>query len=532
MQRMTRKNTHTISTPGDSRTGFTRTGRYLRTTLAAVAFATWTLAFVSSGTAQVVQADFDYEASGFVVPAGMTTGQMDGGVMQVGYYPTAAGSSCAAGGCDTGGCDGGCDSMGCNGGGILGDAAVTGGVLRHLAGSGMACGGCGTSGCGFCGGLSNMRHMCIFCRGAGCSVCQMIQQNGRGGPCGLFGIGAGGIYSMLSSIQPYSKAGLCAQRWYDASLEGMFLTHSSGSTGNVNGLTSRGISGPIVLGIDDTDAGGDLEAGFRLSGAVMLGGAGSNIEATWVGEHEWSSEATAFGNGPELFSFISEFGTSPLNGYDDSDRSLQQSVKSTSEFDSVELNYRRRTVTPCCRFQTSWLFGLRYIRYDDSLIYSTLGENNNTVNASLPRFFNSHSRNENKMFGAQAGGDIWWNINPGISLGLGGKLGLLKNDIDSVATYTSNSLDPLATPGTVSFVDGDQDTTVMGEFEIKMIYRLTHSWTVRSSYYLLGVDDVAFGTVDVNRIRQFVTANPVGASQSGMDSLTVQGFSIGGEYVW
>ena len=72
----------------------------------------------------------------------------------------------------------------------------------------------------------------------------------------------------------------------------------------------------------------------------------------------------------------------------------------------------------------------------------------------------------------------------------------MQNDAKRQTILTGNSLDPLATPGTVALNDTERDGTVMGEFEATMIYRFTHSWSFRTSYYAVAVDDVAFATVD------------------------------------
>ena len=68
------------------------------------------------------------------------------------------------------------------------------------------------------------------------------------------------------------------------------------------------------------------------------------------------------------------------------------------------------------RFQSSWLVGLRYVRFDSTLNYSTRGALNNSQSSNLPRFFSSNDRVKNNLFGPQAGVDLWWNVRPGINL--------------------------------------------------------------------------------------------------------------------
>ncbi len=515
--------------------------------LAGFTFALIGLASLSGKFAysQVVHADADYEAAGYVTPAGMVPPTMyQGSVQPVGFFSGSPASSCDAyGGCDSYGyAPTGCDSCGCSNGGCDGASGHwwgSGGILGRLAnGEGCGCasclGGCCTScfgGGGSSGsGLSSLRHFCIFCRGSGCEACQLV--------------GNGQILGMLGALLPYSEAGICAQRWYDLSAEAVFLGHNSGGfTGDV---TSQGIAGPRVLSIADADAGGDLQAGARLSGALIFG-AGGNIEGTWMGGQKWNSTASFTDPNydpnnalsvPGLFSFISNFGDLPTTGaggFDDTDRSITQSVNASSDFNSFELNYRRRTVGPYCRFQGSWLAGLRYVRYNDGLLYSTTGTINNTGNANLPRFFSSDERTENKLFGAQLGFDLWWNVVAGVNLGIGAKGAWMQNDIDRQSVLTANSIGPNATPGTATVVGGDQNGTVLGEFEAKMVYRLTHSWSLRTAYYAVAIDEIAFSGIDVDNSRIFANVNnnaPLTSRPVTFDSLVLQGFSIGAEYIW
>ena len=489
------------------------------------------------GQAPMVRhADADFEASGYVTPAGMVPpsmyrGAVSGGpIQQVGYSSPCDGGYCGTGGCDSCGPMAYGEAMAC---GLYGGAGCD-----SYGGCGSCGGNCGPLGCGgilgkltshgSADGLSPLCHLCVFCRGGGCGACQFI--------------GKGYLLGAIQALLPYTEAGLCAQRWYDISAEAVFLSHNNG-TGNFattsQGPDVRDINGalisaaPRVLNVADADSGGDLEAGFRLS-AAMIFGAGGNLEGTYLGSQTWDSSASVADPGFGLFSFISNFGTDPLNGFDDTDRSRLQTITTSSEFHSGELNYRRRTVGPYCRFQGSWLVGLRYLRFDNGVGYSTLGANDNTVNANLPRFFSSNEDVKNNLFGAQAGFDLWWNMIPGINVGFGMKGAWVQNDIDHRTLLTANSLGGGGTPGTQLVEDSTQDTTVVGEMEAKVVYRLSHSWSIRSAYYLIAVQDAAFAGVDVDTIRNFVDPinNPNPQRDLITDDLVLQGFSLGAEYIW
>ncbi|MFG0262092.1 MAG: hypothetical protein ACF788_06865 [Novipirellula sp. JB048] len=478
---------------------------------------------------RVVHADADYDASGYVTPAGMVPPAMyPGPLMPVGFNAPLdcdghcdADGSCdlSSGGCPSGGCPGGCEGSECSevyDPGIFGQRGRCGLLGGGLGARMTACGGCAHPSCRACGGLTNARFFCLFCRGGGCEACQFL--------------GRGYLLGALGSLLPYQEAGRGAQRWYDFSAEALFLSHRNGNGSGV--VTTQGISGTPVLRLGDTDD-DELEAGMRLS-AAMIFGAGGNLEFTYMGGHEWESVAAANDPGGQLYSVISDFGVTPAGGFDDTDRSLRQSLANDSGFDSFELNYRRRTVGPYNRFQGSWLFGLRHIRYDDRLIYSTIGRDLSGGPNDL-RFFTSSDRNKNRLFGPQTGFDLWYNVMPGINLGIGLKGAWMQNDIKRNSFLAFNSQAPLATPGSVEFNDGNQDTTVMGELETTLLYRLSHSWTLRSSYHVIGIDEVRFGAFDSENIRNFaagIPGEPPSANRTQTDDLVIQGFSVGAEYIW
>ncbi len=454
------------------------------------------------------QASPDFEASGYVVPAGMVSPEQypSAGpqVPSSGPYPLSPGmddSGVAPAGYMSG-CDGGCFDSGQYGG--TGDCSCAGG------------GGCGLLGGGGCGLLGG--------GGIRSRLRSLHYKSGFDDLCYLFG----GVPMTLRALLPYSEAGQCAQRWYDVSAEATYLGHNRLGPSRTVTTLGTGLDNP-VLNLADVGS-TDLEAGFRLS-AAMIFGPGGNLEVTYIGNNDWHQRAAVTDPDAGLFSFISEFGTAPLNGFDDTDRSLRQSLDMESTFHSGEVNYRRRTVGPNCRFQASWLVGLRYLRYDNGLLYAALGEEDNTVNEDLPRFFSTNDVVKNDLAGAQIGGDLWWNVIPGVNLGVGAKGAWLNNDIDRRTTLTANSIDA-GGAGEESVTSGGSDSTVAGELEATAVYRLSHSWSLRSSYYLLAIEDVAVGTADAQTVRGFVQEGPAPEPDLVHDRLVIQGVTFGAEYLW
>lgn len=471
-------------------------------------YAVYTQPTVVNAANPIQQADFepDYEASGFVSPAGMPSPEAYfQSVEQAGFFgngPIAArlggGHAPMMGGHQAYGCssctDAGCGPSGCGMGGC--------------GGSGCGTGGCGASGL-FTGGY---RPMCLFCANSGCGVCN--------------GIGQFSPLAALRYLMPYGDAGLSVQRWYDFSADVMFLETSGAGGGQV--LTTQGIGGAPVLRAGDADDDG-LAVGARLSIAFIVG-PGGNIEVTYLGGNRWEDEASVSDGTMNLFSFLSDFGNAPFGGFQDTDESLMQSAATLATFHSGEVNYRRRTVGPYGRFQWSGLGGIRYMRYDSDFDYMTLGDNNTAVPPRL-RFFEMNSSVDNEMIGVQIGGDLWWNVIPGVNVGIGLKGGPMGNHITRKSVVSANSLGVLATPGSLSLSDRASETAWMGEIEATLLYRISHSWTIKSQYYLLSVDTIGYG-FDTNAARSLVSGGTTPIDPIQTRSLTISGFSIGAEYMW
>lgn len=465
-------------------------------------YAVYTQPTVASAASPVSQADFvpDYEASGFVAPAGMPSPEAYfQSVEQAGFFGNGPIASRLGGG--HGSAMGSCENPACGGG--------------YPGGCGCASGGCAIGGgCG--GGLSGLfsgayRPMCLFCNSSGCGVCN--------------GIGRFSPLAALRYLMPYGAAGLSTQRWYDFSADVMFLQTSGAGGGQV--LTTQGISGTPVLRAGDADDSG-MAVGGRLSVAFIVG-PGGNIEVTYLGGNRWKDEAVATGN-LDLFSFLSDFGVAPPGGFQDTDESLMQRAATLATFHSGEVNYRRRTVGPYGRFQWSGLGGIRYLRYDSDFDYSTLGDNNNSI-VPRPRYFEMLNSVDNEMVGAQIGGDLWWNVIPGVNVGIGLKGGPMGNHISRKSYVAANSLGPVATPGSLSVNDSTNKTAWMGEIEATLLYRISHSWTIKSQYYLLSVDRVGYG-FDTNAAESLISGGTTPIDPIQTRSLTISGVSIGAEYMW
>ncbi len=433
---------------------------------------------------------------GGVMPAGGMMGMMPDAPMSMAFpgpAPMDVMYASAMGGCDAG-CDamGGCNSCGGRGSGLFG-------------------GGCGIGGdCGACGG------------------------------CGL----GGGVLGLL---MPYSEGGLGAQRWFDvyAGTIGLRRTSDFGgfSTGFQN-LTTGQFQVSDLISQDSVNTATTLRSSDLSLDRIRYGleiianlqtGVGSNLEARYFGLNNWETSetiSTVPSGNPTLFSVFSLFGTSPAGGFDDTDRSFIHTVSYNSELHNGEVNYRRRWVSPYDRVQGSWLAGIRYFDLDERFGFNATGSNNNTFTFNQLRFFNFDTHTRNQLTGFQVGGDLWVTMIPGIQVGVEGKAGIFGNHAEVEAQTFANSI-----PGAREFMQ-DGKTAYLTEFTASTIYRLTHSWSVKTSYNLLYVDNVALAPENVNT-RDFSNAIGSGAfTPSRFPFLNVDGevlyhgWSIGGEWLY
>lgn len=456
-----------------------------------------------------------------------------------GGYPSGAcdGTACGGAGCGSGGCGYGGGMAGGDGSGLLGrlDSAGCG-----YCGGGM----CGGRGCGIGsrigsgnGPLARMRGGCAQCGGAGCGAC--------GGANGCLFSGA--LLGALGPLAPYSEGGGAGQRWFDfyAGTIGLSRTSDFGGFASsqrdpVTGAFPRtfdvsrdGISGPVVMRTSDLDL-EKMRYGLELMAALQLG-PGSSVEARYFGLNNWNSSARAEiipPVNPTLYSVYSLFGTQPAGGFDDTDRSFIHSLSYSSELHNGEVNYRRRFNSPFAAGQGSWLAGIRYFDLDESLHFNAVGSRNNTFTFDQLRFFDQDTRTRNQLTGFQVGGDYWLSVVPGFQVGVESKGGIFGNHAESETQIFSNSV-----PGAREHIQEGR-TAYLGELVVSAVYRLSYSWSVKTSYNLLYVDNVAlatenFNTRDIN--------NAIGGGAFTMErhpfidtdgEVTYQGWSIGGEYLW
>ncbi|HBE66594.1 MAG TPA: hypothetical protein DDW52_00460, partial [Planctomycetaceae bacterium] len=398
---------------------------------------------------------------------------------------------------------------------------------------------CGPGGCGLGGGNGPLRGML----GGACGT----------GACGMGGCGPGTgcLFNgcnpgLLGFLAPYSEGGRATPRWFDvyagtlvlqreASLNGFFTTVQDPITGQFarDTLISRNTANGDEMRTSDLNL-NKLRAGLETIVALQTG-PGTSLEARYFGLNDWSDSRSLEADRsqpPTLFSAFSEFGTNPVNGFDDTDRSYTHTITYDSTIHNGEVNFRRAYAPAVDCFQGSFLAGLRYIDLNEKFRFATVGTNNNTFAFNQLRFSNFDVIARNRMFGVQIGGDLWLNVMPGLKMGVETKGGILGNQHEIEHVLVANSI-----ASGFESLNGDE-ATLLTEFSATMLYRLSYSWTLRGSYNLLYLDNVALAPSNFN-VRDYSNGVGGGAFTAARaptidvdGEIFYQGFSVGGEYTW
>jgi hypothetical protein len=364
------------------------------------------------------------------------------------------------------------------------------------------------------------------CPGCGGSHLDRFGRN----PYGLFA-GLGGCLAGLPSLLvPYGEGGIASQRWYDASIEGIGLTRTTGGSNfNVSSLGAN--SGNYVLNTGMV-APSSMQGGLAAQVNVQVG-PGSNLEFGYFGLQRDEGSAEARSASANLFSFISNFGTLPAGGFDDSDRSLIHTLNYRSELHNGEISIRRRWSEPAGYFQGSFLTGVRYLDLDEGSRFTAESINNNTAQNNGPRFFDYNVATSNSLVGWQVGTDLWYNFLPGIKMGIELKTGIYNNRSRQNTSIFANSLPAFGIPE-INESALDNRTAYITQLSPQLVYRLNYSVAFRTSYQVLWIDNVALASGNFNSTPPslFLPGSNRIASINNSADIVYQGFTAGVEFTW
>jgi len=356
---------------------------------------------------------------------------------------------------------------------------------------------------------------CDHCGGAGCPHCPSLQGGHHGG---LF-------HDLFGWLAPYPDGGCGAPRWFDYSLEYMYLNRETTVSPGID-LTSAGILGPTVLSTDDLDF--NASHSFRFT-AMLQAGAGSNWEFNYFGLHFFNAEASVIDDTNSLFSVFSDFGTNPFLGFEATDESDFQAIQYDSDFDNFEINFRQRWNAPNCRYQGSWLVGVRYFKLEENFFYLAQADTFNGLPGPRQQAVFVTDVN-NSLTGAQIGGDLWACIVPGVKVGGEVKAGVYGNHAGVDNLIISSSV-----PAPFEEDLNQTDVAFIGEANFQALYRISYNWTLKFGYTLLYADGVALAPNNFNTTPPAVLFPTPENREAFIDtnsSVFYHGFTGGVEFLW
>lgn len=326
----------------------------------------------------------------------------------------------------------------------------------------------------------------------------------------------GHLHGLLGLIGPYADGGCCAPRYYDFSLEAMWLQRDGERDVP---LASNGQGGPIVLSTDDFRF--DEKPSFRFSAWLQFRSMG-NLEFNYYGLFNHADQVQVTDPGNNLFSALSNFGQVPVGGFLEDANAEYMRQELSSSFDNFEINCRRHWQGPDCRFQGSYLFGIRYFKFDEDFDFISVS----TINSAQLRY---HIDTDNSLVGPQMGGDLWLCVIPGLRLGVEGKMGVFGNHASQGTVITATSL---ATPYTESI--GSDDVAFVGDTSLYLTYRLSQQFNLKLGYNFLYADGLALGGENFNAAppNAFLPSSDRQAMINDNGSILYTGASIGMEYNW
>jgi hypothetical protein len=339
---------------------------------------------------------------------------------------------------------------------------------------------------------------------------------GMGGEPDGGGLYRGLLGDFFGLVGPYADGGCCAPRYFDLSLEAMWLQRDGER--NIL-LSSNGIAGNSALSTNQFRYG--ERPSFRFTGWLPFRSLG-NLEFTYYGLFHHAAQVQANSPGDNLFSALSNFGTQPFGGFKEDGNARYQREEISSTFDNFEMNYRRHWQGADCRLQGSWVLGCRYFKFDEDFDFVSVSP----LNAGQLRY---HINATNSLVGAQTGGDSWICLIPGVRLGGEFKAGVYGNHSSQGSRFTATSL---AVPYTESA--GSNDVAFVSDAALFVTWRINYQLNLKIGYNFLFVDGLTLASENFNKTPPSTFVNGSGrvATLNDNGNVFYNGYSLGFEYNW
>lgn len=304
-----------------------------------------------------------------------------------------------------------------------------------------------------------------------------------------------------------------APTWY-ASADALFLLRDGDRDVDFTSYGPRFTDRRNVF-LESDDLGDCMESGFKTTVSYSLSQHDNLlVEASYLGFHQWEESASArdptlnpAGVPGNLTSPFTNFGVPFLvPGFDFNDL---VTISFTSELHSAELNFRHRTGLMCGWIETSMVYGIRYMRLDETFLYQQFS------NVPLP-IGAAHSvdvATTNDLLGGQLGvlgayrvSDRWW-------FELDVKATLAGNDARQRTIYART----LGTTATQQFEFNARNNcmAVIGDVNLVSIYQITNNLALRLGYQMIWADGLALASENFSANPGVLTQGPAEVNDNG-----------------
>jgi len=197
-----------------------------------------------------------------------------------------------------------------------------------------------------------------------------------------------------------------------------------------------------------------------------------------------------------------------FGGIDASDYFNNAHVHRLERYDSaqnLELNYWQAAVPVCdCRLRVNCLAGVRWMQFNDQLVFGSLSGGGGAVPAATHFGDNGGASeayvnvsSQNNLIGVQLGSHADYSWNSGLSMFCTPRVGLYANCINQTTrVYTGDGINGLASPLTAAPanypIDASKvDVALLAQLDIGTKYQFAPHWHASIAYRLVGVTGVA-----------------------------------------
>ena len=241
----------------------------------------------------------------------------------------------------------------------------------------------------------------------------------------------------------------------------------------------------------------DLDFDFSSGGKVMVGhmlNECMSVEALYFGVNSWvetegvrDNTTNALGGSGNLFSPFSNFGVSPISGFDFNNFAQ---IRYATGLQNFELNFRRQVPMRPERLTCSILFGVRYLQIPEEFDYLSTQTTTGPLAGSA---VSEQVHTGNFAVGPQIGAlfefyveNRWW-------VNLEVKGALLYDQAAEATAYQNTSA--TGAPVLPQWSTTHQsNTSYLGDVDLTFVYRWTPNFSTRLGYQALWVDDVALAS--------------------------------------